>query len=299
MQERPMSPALSLAILVVMTIGVGIGGYLLFEHYLLHTFNNIWNVVTEYWTTFSLAALWRGAIAWFMRQGLRWLLIEIPKKFFLYYILPYAVIYLLPREWVRRKRQQLRAIKNTLFAFKDWFMGKLRFYLGDYAGVALALVFLIGFFVLFYSLFSVYVVLWFGFIKFPAFMVYAWNAVGHFLGQVAQRIGFKAWAFRVTKVLTDRIWIPLLKYLPWVKHNPLSKEEKEKRQYETALQRTKWAIKKRIAKEKHLMLLRKVGWNVAEYRRIRRKELHQEHQAKEAREIPVVHRHHDEAKAAE
>ncbi len=245
-----------LVFLIGLTIAVAVGGYLVYERYLLQTIELLLEAMGSWWETLSIAGLWRNLVTWFIAMGRNWVLVEIPKRLAILYLVPTIVLMLLPGTWVSAIKRWLRRRKDNVLRCKSWFVGHAERWFGKYAGHAIAAILALIFFVIFYSFFSVYMVLWLGFIKLPSSVVWVFTLVWGKLVYFAQKLGFRKWAFRLTGWIgrLARRWMapivmrlmPDFHWFRWIGRKlrltrQLTDEEKRQKKRD----RVRWAIRQR------------------------------------------------------
>lgn len=296
--EREVLELIRLLLLIVVTIGVIVGGYLFFERYLLASFRAIVDGLSEWWQVFSLVGLWKNVLIWFGAMFRNWLIIEIPKRLAIVYLVPVLVLALLPGSWLSAIKRWLRRRKEGVLRFKTWFIDHAERWFGRRASLAITAIFALLFFLLFYFVFSAYVVLWWGFITLPKsvvwFFSFLWGSVAHY----AQKLGFRQWAFGVVKWFGKQfsrwLWPVLVRLLPdfhwfrWLGRKiGLGRKTTETQRRKKKLRSVRWAIRRRYRNaawlrehRRRLVLLRQHG--VRGYRKLVRQERQRREDATES-----------------
>jgi len=176
--------------------------------------------------TFDIQIMLAGTIVWLRTIGTKYLMVEVPIRLISGTLLPYVIVWLLPKRWHRYVRRSfvklVFAIRLTRVRLFAWLKEDHMF--GPYGSHALGL-FVAGLlFVFAYSLFWVYVLLWIGFVQLPAFM----GSLAAFLGKkiiwTLEKIPFATVIFKWGARLSE--WVD--NQIPQVRWT-LTPEQKKKR----------------------------------------------------------------------
>ncbi len=237
-----------LALLHVVVIGIIGGGYWSVSHDVDQSLHDMWGYCVVFVEHFDRGVFYQSAVVWVGAVGRKFFLIEVPKRLLLYFLVPYIVIWLLPKRVHKWFRVKMRSTKASLLQAKTGFMHWLEVRMfGPYAGYALGLMVAALFFVVFYSLFWTYLALWLGFVKIPSFIAgfftFLWRRVLFAIEKVPFATVVFKWGARASEWVDDQI--PQVRWTP----TPESKRNR-------ARKLARKAIKLRRLKRKLLILSR-------------------------------------------
>lgn len=187
-----------LVILITGIVLIGSGlAYLFFQEHLMLLLAGVAQFVKVVWVKLlqiTISDLWILLLPFFKR----FLALELPKKI----VASLGPIFLLGPKTRRKLRVYLKQIKRHARRAKNYVWLRMERRFGRRPAIALSILAMIGAFVLGVVFFGTYVVIWFGFIRLPRFLLRFFGSVGVIAGEWLKRKIFTA----ITFLHLDRLW---------------------------------------------------------------------------------------------
>ena len=205
-----MTYLMRLVILYVAVIGVVVGGYWSVSNDLEQSVSDMWAAGVDFFEHFDRQLVFKAVVVWVVAVGWRFFLIEVPKRLAIYFLVPYLIIWLLPKRWHKSIRRWFRKTRQQLMQTKARLMNWLRLNMfGPHTRHALGLLIAMICILLFYSLFWTYLIVWFGFVKIPAFIAGFFRYIGRWilfaLGKIPYAKVVFEWGPRISEWVDDQI----------------------------------------------------------------------------------------------